>query len=445
MASLKLSMEKWRNGGCFEKYWVRNPVKKAHRDFQNPPGTSMIRLGSAMMIVEPHTFEVILHAVKSSTGTAPLSAPKASNSFNQVIPPYKPPIRSASTFSPASKVSKDQVLNAPTATASTHANLTPKPEAQNPAPATSIKGGKVVPAVASPRNAYTKSAPGINKNGKSALQPSPTDPSGNNPVIRELAHRASHDSILKDLMKIVAQGGASEMQVKEFQRYIDDINVMLREKSASMPTTKQRSTTKASQSSNSSRQTQPMTWTPPITSNMQQESGMHSQSSSIPKSTTSRPEVSAVIFEILTGSGDRYIVPRKSLLEFREGNRLAVLSFLVHLKGECAHGGFYQNQGEYCELITFKFLSDRPSVLEPLRRAVDSPESVRKHMQEWAEKMTLAEKAHLMLRLRMAPETEESRPQIAVSVIKEEIPKPEHYEAPNSLFPLHRNLVAGRS
>ena len=438
IASLKQSMNKWRNGGCFEKYWVKNASKKAHQGFQNPPVQSMAKLGSAMLVIEPHSFEVVLYSVKSMVPAAAALLPKPIPAFNAVIPPYRPPPQPLATSQPSSTSKASQT------TASVKTESSPASAARTP---TNAPGPlqKLAPG-SSAQKKPTVSSSSATSTPKQAQQPSASDPSSNNPVIKELALRASQNAELKDLMKTVAGGGASEVQLKEFQRHIDDINTMLRTKGIrETPLPKPKTGSSKKQGLNDTRQNQPV-WTQPITPNMKPDSQAPFQQAPVSNS-KSRPllsstsGISAVVFEIVLGTGDRYLIPKKSLLEFRDGHRLAVLSFLTHLKGSNSNGGFYEDDKEYCELVTLKLFADRPEVLEPLRRAVDSPESVRKQMQDWMERMTVAEKAFLVLRVRSSLESEESRPDQAMPVAKSDVLLSD-YEAPNSLFPLHRSALA---
>ena len=441
VASLKQSMNKWRNGGCFEKYWVKNASKKAHQGFQNPPIQSMAKLGSAMLVIEPHSFEVILYSVKSVMPTPAALPPKSTSAFNTVIPPYRPPPQSPNTIQPLSTPKASQTT-APVKTELSSVSATKMPVS---APGTLQK---LAPGSSAQKQATVSSSPATNVL-KPAQQPSSSDPSSNNPVIQELALRASRDEKLKDLMRTVADGGASEVQLKEFQRHIDDINTMLRSKGIrETPLAKPKIGSAKKQGLADPRQKQPV-WTQPITPNVKVDSQVLLQQAPISNS-KSRPlissntGISAVVFEIALGTGDRYLIPKNSLLEFRDGHRLAVLSFLTHLKGSNANGGFYEDNKEYCELVTLKLFADRPEVLEPLRRAVDSPDFVRKQMQDWMGKMTVAEKAFLVLRARLSLESEESGPEQTMQTAKNDV-LPLDYEAPNSLFPLHGSAVATKS
>ncbi|KAK4665103.1 uncharacterized protein QC763_511420 [Podospora pseudopauciseta] len=64
--SLARSRQQWMSEAIFPKYWSK-PVKKKGQIIEepnNPPKDSMVKLGNVTIIVEPHSFEATMYAVK---------------------------------------------------------------------------------------------------------------------------------------------------------------------------------------------------------------------------------------------------------------------------------------------------------------------------------------------------------------------------------------------
>lgn len=271
--------------------------------------------------------------------------------------------------------------------------------------------------------------------------------SSQNPVIQALAQRASADPRLKELMKIVALGTASETQLKEFQRHIDELNTMVKAKGNGQQVQQPKSSPISSVPPNSSRATYQSAWTPSHSTPVKQEplSQYYSQPSPYIKSkapVAPKPETTAIVFDIATGNGDRYLIPRKSILEYRDANREVVVSFFTITKGGEADGGNYKSGTQYYQLVTIKLKSNNPKTLELLRKVVDPAEVVRRYMEDIAMKMTVAEKAHLMMRLPRAEGDIQPVMESAADV-EEDTPKLS-YPAPNSLLPLRPFIMKAK-
>ncbi|KAK0664630.1 hypothetical protein QBC41DRAFT_328372 [Cercophora samala] len=64
--SLARSRQQWMSEAIFPKYWAK-PIKKKGQIIEepnNPPKDSMVKLGNVTIIVEPHSFEATMYAVK---------------------------------------------------------------------------------------------------------------------------------------------------------------------------------------------------------------------------------------------------------------------------------------------------------------------------------------------------------------------------------------------
>jgi hypothetical protein len=463
--SLKQSFEKWRSGIFFEKYWVKNPKKKSHVDnhFQNPDSKSMSKLGLCSLVIGPHSLDVILYSVKPPAITftptvTQNSYPVSGNAYQHS------PFPAQQSYSQPNIPAYPPAAIQPQTPAAHPPNIRPGPTSLPPDQKPAVSA-PVPQATQNQQSQWQASAPPPQRQNPvtTPAQPPPAtvnQPSGStpqthdaiastNPVIQMLAQRASADPNLKALMKIVANGNANELQLKDFQRHIDELNAIIKSRAngASTSTTPQNRPPQAApppppnaaNTSPSPNTFQHTPWVPPTTP-IKQENPPHyySQPSSFQKPkppVAPKPEIAAVVFEILSGTGDRYFIPKKSIVEYCENNRQVVIAFLVTMKGSEANGGTYKDDAEYYELIIMTLNCTNTKVLEPIRRAIDPPDKVRKYMEEIASKMSVAERAYLMLRLPRTADSIQNDKQNTAPEVDEDVPQ-SFYEAPNSLFPL---------
>ena len=112
-----------------------------------------------------------------------------------------------------------------------------------------------------------------------------------------------------------------------------------------------------------------------------------------------KPDITAVVFEFTAGSGDRYLFPKFSVLEYLPGGTRVIASFLVVRRGSASDSGAYDPKLDYYQPITINFFAPHARLLEPLARVVVPLEEVRKHMDDIMDKMPRARDVHLALRL----------------------------------------------
>ena len=122
---------------------------------------------------------------------------------------------------------------------------------------------------------------------------------------------------------------------------------------------------------------------------------------------SAKPDISAVVLEFAGGTGDRYLFPKYSILEFSADYTQVVASFLIVRRGsKLEYGG--DRELDYYQPVTTRLHSHSPKVLENLARVVAPQDEVQLYMDDVMENMTRAEYVLLAMRLPRA-EREELR------------------------------------
>ncbi|KAK5634887.1 hypothetical protein RRF57_010599 [Xylaria bambusicola] len=113
---------------------------------------------------------------------------------------------------------------------------------------------------------------------------------------------------------------------------------------------------------------------------------------------STKPDISAVVLEFAGGTGDRYLFPKYSILEFSTDYTQVVASFLVVRRGsKLEYGG--DRELDYYQPVTLRIHSHSPKVLEHLARVVAPQDEVQRYMDDVMENMTRAEYVLLAMRL----------------------------------------------
>ncbi|KAI1818249.1 hypothetical protein GGS20DRAFT_529170 [Poronia punctata] len=111
-----------------------------------------------------------------------------------------------------------------------------------------------------------------------------------------------------------------------------------------------------------------------------------------------KPEYSAVVLEFVGGTGDRYLFPKYSVLQFSEDGTEVIASFLLVRRGSnLEYGG--DPTLDYYQPITLRLHSSSPKVLEHLARTVAPKEDVQRYMDDVMDNMTRADYVLLAMRL----------------------------------------------
>lgn len=114
---------------------------------------------------------------------------------------------------------------------------------------------------------------------------------------------------------------------------------------------------------------------------------------------SSKPDISAVVFEFVGGTGDRYLFPKYSILEYLPGGQV-IASFLIVRKGSAADSPTYDPALDYYQPVTIRLWTNGSGKqLESLAKVVAPQEEVRRYMDDIMDNMTRAEYVLLAMRL----------------------------------------------
>ena len=420
----------------------------------------MTRLGTCSMIIEPHIFEVTLYSVKD--------APIVYNPLPAQPPPYLTPQHApytpngagpAPTFSAPSNIPY-----------STHQTSQPPRPAQPLLPPFSEGFGSFGPQGPSsfrppplqPLAPIGPTTPSDPLRPQNVNQDSATSqPANGNPkpdlVIQMLATRAASNAELKALMKIVASGRASPVQLREFQDHIDELNSIIKSRQNSSDMSRSQSNSgippqdepKGSPDSMNQAPKPSMPWSKPEslpahpipyqTPTPIKVEPMPRTSPAITHPIMSKPpnhkrsDIDGVVFDF-GGSGDRFSFPRFSILEYLYGGTQVIASFLVIRRGNTASSGKYKGNMSYYQPVTVRLTSPHPKLLEPLSRIVASPDEVRSYMNSFFDKLSPAEEVYLATRL---PRSTEAQDLPVPDAIQSDAKSTyQVYSPPNSIMPL---------
>jgi len=233
------------------------------------------------------------------------------------------------------------------------------------------------------------------------------------PVIPMLAERAATDPDLKALMRIVANGEASPDELKRFQSHIDDLTRLQKARQAAaqspQPTNQPPPPSSASPQVNGQANSRPAQSpapspappartapTPPATTShyQPQPQALRSKGPLPP----TKPDISGVVFEFSGGSGDRFLFPKFSILEYLPGGQV-IASFLIVRKGSSSDSPTYDPELDYYQPITIRLYAHQGRQLDALQKVVAPPDEVRRYMDDIMDNMTRAEYVLLAMRL----------------------------------------------
>ena len=275
----------------------------------------------------------------------------------------------------------------------------------------------------SPRSKDVEMSNATGPNGQPTHTPSGSAPAtpqpgrGTDPVIQMLAERAATDTELKALMRIVANGEASPEELKKFQGHIDDLTRLQRARAAaqaqpsavpntnpSTPSTPQQLNgvhTKATQNPAPIARPAPTPTPPPQPQYQSQPQALRSKGP-VP---SAKPDISGVVFEFTGGSGDRFLFPKFSILEYLPGGQV-IASFLIVRKGSSSDSPTYDPKLDYYQPITIRLYAHQGRQLDALQKVVAPPEEVRRYMDDIMDNTTRAE--YVLLAMRLPRETREN-------------------------------------
>jgi hypothetical protein len=439
--SLRRSRAKWLSEGIFEKYYTKPTAKnKGSAELaNNPPKDSMTKLGTCTITVEPHIFDAQMWAIKDPTPRAAASLPPQQQPMYRPIIQYGPPngVMPPPRLPPSQASPPQQIHQAP-----------PRPQDTPMVNANPPHGTHQSPYAPAPNQpAHTTPNP-------PPPNPPPADSAKRtDPVIQMLAEQAATDPDLKALMKTVANGEASPDQLKQFQSHIDHLTRLHKQRQAAA----ERKAEATPQQHNG--HANPTYANPPPNDSVHQGGGSGAQQHAAqphtianghvhpsPSPTTNhgpmhptglapsqgplagptphghapgqqyqphpqpqalrskgplpstKPDITGVVFEFTGGSGDRFLFPKFSILEYLPQGQV-IASFLIVRKGSASDSPAYDPELDYYQPITIRLYAHQGRQLDALQKVVAPPDEVRRYMDDIMDNMTRAEYVLLAMRL----------------------------------------------
>ncbi|RDL31157.1 uncharacterized protein BP5553_09946 [Venustampulla echinocandica] len=433
--SLQRSRSKWISEGIFEKYWTK-PVKKKGVPEQppnNPPKDSMTKLGTCTITVEPHIFDATMYAIKDPN-PRPTPTPVSQQPMYRPIIQYGPPSGTMPPPAPIPPAQQPQFSSPQTST-----QPSPRPQdktARSSMPPASTPNYTPTPSIPQTNSLPHPQNPSLpNPNGPRLNTPHPNPPpaadpadKSKDPVIQMLAERASTDPDLKALMRIVANGQASAEELKRFQSHIDDLTRLQKARQAAIQAqaTGQPSPRPPQASPQINGHAHPTPSPTPSVRNApahvptpKSEHQFQSQPQALRSKgpiPSTKPDISGVVFEFAGGSGDRFLFPKFSILEYLPQGQV-IASFLIVRKGSCSDSPAYDPALDYYQPITIRLYAHQGRQLEALQKIVAPADEVRRYMDDIMDNMTRAE--YVLLAMRLPRDIEQAPPEKADDVEKE--------------------------
>ncbi|KAK4197402.1 hypothetical protein QBC40DRAFT_105910 [Triangularia verruculosa] len=238
-------------------------------------------------------------------------------------------------------------------------------------------------------------------------------PNGCDPLIVALVKKALDDIKTREMVRRVSENKTQFSDATDLKLVIDSLRTMLKEKEAQPLKTPTSATTPivskqangVNGSANNSASSTPAPQPAP-----QPQQALRSKGPPPPP----KPDISAVVFEVAGGNGDRYMFPKFSILEQMAmapgAGQQVVASFLVVRRGSKSEYPQADPDQDYYEPLTVRLFTPTGRHLENLFRVVAPQEEVRRYMEGIMETMTRSEYVLLAMRLprRDGTETEDT-------------------------------------
>ncbi|KAK6534480.1 hypothetical protein TWF281_005803 [Arthrobotrys megalospora] len=399
------SRDVWLSGKMFERYWTK-PTKKKLVDPSNPPKDSMVKIGECMISIHPHVFEAKLYTVRDREKERQRDLEflhqqdqyQAQLAQMPKLPATKPLVAKSTATKPAisqAAVADQSNLNA------WRIDSKGNGQANGHGPSRPAQAGG-----SNPPSGVSSPPP------LSTARPSQGN-SGPDPVIQLLATRASNDPNLKALMRVVAAGQANKEQLAAFQAHIDELTPLARASAAAKAQRAALGPLTPSSTPQSPSASSPATGAPtaprPTYQPIQPAGPVPARSPEngqtvIPRQTVTvlpKPkqlsvadrkhlDIKDVVFEFSIATiGDRYYIPRKSIIEYRQKGTQLLVSYL-----------YISEVDQTFQPITITINAPTPKTLEPISRVVEAPENVQAYMKDIMSRYTRANHGYLLMRLK---------------------------------------------
>ncbi|KAI2638351.1 hypothetical protein GGS21DRAFT_434753 [Xylaria nigripes] len=231
-------------------------------------------------------------------------------------------------------------------------------------------------------------------------------PPGSDPLVIMLVGEALDKPNVKSLVHRVADGKTKFADAVELKSLLDRLNQATK-RSAESNTAAASNSHATPQTTSAPAKGEDGSKKPTASAPTQSQSTSASQqtlrSKGPPLST--KPDIAAVVLEFAGGSGDRYLFPKYSILEYSADGTEVVASFLIVRRGsKLEYGG--DRALDYYQTATIRIQSQFAKVLENLARVVAPQDEVQRYMDDVMDNMTRAEYVLLAMRLPRAEKEE---------------------------------------
>jgi hypothetical protein len=374
----------------------------------------MTKLGTCQITVEPHIFDAQMYAIKEPTPKQPPPPPPQQSMYRPIIqygppngmmPPPPPPAPVPAPVQPHSPQQHTQQappIPQDTPTLNSISSAAPNTHTQSAGHASQLNVTSGQPSTSSTAHIHTDPP------ATTPVQPAAVG--AKDPVIQMLAERAASDEELKSLMRIVANGEATSGELKKFQSHIDELTRLQKSRQAAAaaqpppgPLTPATVNGHAKGPSPSPRQSPapiarttptPLPAPGPQPPYQVQAQALRSKGPLPP----TKPDISGIVFEFNGGSGDRFLFPKFSILEYLPQGQV-IASFLIVRKGSSSDSPKYDPELDYYQPITIRLYAHQGRQLDALQKIVAPPDEVRRYMDDIMDNMTRAEYVLLAMQL----------------------------------------------
>ncbi|KAI1152301.1 hypothetical protein F4825DRAFT_314273 [Nemania diffusa] len=226
-------------------------------------------------------------------------------------------------------------------------------------------------------------------------------PPGSDPLVILLVKETLDKPPTKALVQRVAEGKTKFTDAMELKTLLDKLHTIVKQDAKNHQATTATNAQAASQTTATQIKEEETSKKPTTPAPASQQA---LRSKGPPPST--KPDIAAVVLEFAGGTGDRYLFPKYSILEFSAEGTQVIASFLIVRKGsKLEYGG--DRVLDYYQPVTLRIHSNAPKVLENLARVVAPQDEVQRYMDDVMENMTRAEYILLAMRL---PKVEKEEP-----------------------------------
>jgi hypothetical protein len=236
-------------------------------------------------------------------------------------------------------------------------------------------------------------------------------PAGSDPLVVMLVKAALDDPRTRDIVRRIAENKPQFADATDLRVILDRLRAKLIKDKERQQTQSPASASPAPPRPNgvpNGHTTPSTTPNPATTSGPTPQTALRSKG---PPPPPPKPDISAIVFEFAGGSGDRYLFPKFSLLEYVPvpSGQQVIASFLLVRKGSKAEYPMADPELDYYQPLTIRLFTHAGRHLEHLARVVAPQDEVRRYMDDVMSKMTRAEYILLAMRLPRRDGSEEEK------------------------------------